>query len=134
LESGAEIRSLTGHTGSVNAVTLTTDSRRVISASDDQTLKIWDLESGVELRTLVAHTSWVNAVAVTADGRRAISASDDHTLVVWDLKTGAEKAKFFGDGSFLSCAASPGTDTFIAGDSLGRVHFLRLEEPAPIAA
>jgi WD40 repeat protein len=35
-----------GHTREVIAVVVTTDGRRVLSASDDQTLRVWDLESG----------------------------------------------------------------------------------------
>ena len=66
------------------------DGRRAVSASDDKTLKVWDLESGRELRTLQGHSDWVNGVAVSPDGRRAVSASDDKTLKVWDLETGRE--------------------------------------------
>jgi WD40 repeat protein len=62
--------------------------QRAVSASYDQTLKVWDLGSGRELRTLPGHARRVQAVAVTPDGRRAVSASDDHTLKVWDLETG----------------------------------------------
>ena len=69
---------------------VTADGRRAVSASWDQTLKVWDLETGSELRTLAGHTAWVRGVAVTADGRRAVSASDDKTLKVWDLETGSE--------------------------------------------
>ena len=69
---------------------MTPDGRRAVSASDDRTLKVWDLASGAELHTLSGHTGWVRAVAVTPDGRQAVSASDDNTLKVWDLASGAE--------------------------------------------
>ena len=57
---------------------VTPDGRRAVSASEDRTLRLWDLESGQTLRTLEGHTDWVNAVAVTPDGRRAVSASAGH--------------------------------------------------------
>jgi WD40 repeat protein len=72
----------------VNAVAVTPDGRRAISASEDRTLKVWDLSSGEAERTLAGHSGLVNAVAVTPDGRRAISASEDGTLKVWDLSSG----------------------------------------------
>jgi WD40 repeat protein len=92
-------RTLASYTDRVNGVAVTPDGRRAVSASDDGTLKVWDLESGKELRTLPAgapaqkrrgHTDRVNGVAVTPDGRGAVSASDDGTLKVWDLESGKE--------------------------------------------
>ena len=41
----------------VRACAVTPDGRRVVSASDDKTLKVWDLESGRALATLEGHTA-----------------------------------------------------------------------------
>ena len=46
------------------------DGRRAVSASDDKTLKVWDVESGRELRTLQGHSGRVSGVAVSG-GRAA---------------------------------------------------------------
>jgi WD40 repeat protein len=56
------LRILDGHKGMVNAVAVTPDGQRAVSASDDRTLKVWELASGRELRTLTAHSNWVTAV------------------------------------------------------------------------
>ena len=77
-----------GHTGPVNAVALSPDGQRAVSASDDNNLKVWDLASGNNSQTLVGHTNRVRAVTITPDGQRAVSASDDSTLKVWDLASG----------------------------------------------
>ncbi len=78
------VRTLQGHTGSVNRVALTGDGRVAISASSDDTLKVWEVETGRELRTLQGHTSSViSGLALTGDGRVAVSASGDKTLKVW---------------------------------------------------
>ena len=81
---------LTGHTKSVTAVAIAPNSKTAISASYDNTLKIWDIETGTELFTLIGHTNSVNAVAIARDGKTAISASDDNTLKIWDTQTGTE--------------------------------------------
>jgi len=127
IESGKLIRTLEGHADWVNAVALTSDGRHAVSASYDSTLKVWDLESGKLIRTLEGHAGGVNAVALTSDGRHAVSASDDSTLKVWDLESGRMIASFTGDSSIHSCAVSPDGRTIVAGESSGRVHFLRLE-------
>ena len=74
------VRTLEGHTNWVRAVAITPDGQRAVSASDDRTLRIWDLATGATLRTLEGHTGPVSAVAITPDGQRAVSASDDGTL------------------------------------------------------
>jgi WD40 repeat protein len=56
-------------------VTVTPDGQRIISASHDHTLKVWDFAARKRLFTLRGHTDWVTAVAVTPDGRFAVSAS-----------------------------------------------------------
>jgi WD40 repeat protein len=82
------LRTLEGHSSSVNGAAVTADGKRAVSASGDQKLKVWDLETGLALRALQGHSNSVNCVAVTADGKRAVSASDDKMLKVWDLETG----------------------------------------------
>ena len=99
------IRTLAGHSASVYGVAVTADGRRAVSASGDNTLKVWDLESGQELRTLAGHSDPVYGVAVTADGRRAVSASGDNTLKVWDLESGQELRTLAGHSAFVSGVA-----------------------------
>ncbi|MDJ0581420.1 WD40 repeat domain-containing protein, partial [Crocosphaera sp.] len=84
------ICTFTGHKDSVRAVSVTPDGKQAVSASSDNTLKLWDLATGQELLTLIGHHSLVRAVSVTPDGKQAVSASSDNTLKLWDLATGQE--------------------------------------------
>ena len=52
MESGRELRTLKGHTRGVNSVAVTPDGRSAVSASDDKTLKVWDLGAVGALRAL----------------------------------------------------------------------------------
>src|SRR5271166_3377270 len=115
----------------VKGVAITPDGLRAVSASDDHTLRVWDLESGQSVRTLEGHSSSVNGVAITPDGRRAISASWDHTLRVWDLESGKELALLTADSPTASCAVSLDGRTIVAGDAAGNMHILKMEGFGP---
>jgi WD40 repeat protein len=107
-ESPALVRDLVDHTASVNACVVTPDGRYVVSASFDQTLKVWDLASGRLLTTLEGHTHGVWACAVTPDSRHVISASLDTTLKVWDLARGRALATLEGHTHEVwACAVTP---------------------------
>ena len=43
----------------VNCVAISPDGRRVVSASEDNTLKVWDIETGECVATLEGHSSHV---------------------------------------------------------------------------
>ncbi len=101
-------RILSGHSGRVASVAVTPDGKRVVSASHDATLKIWDLERGQEVRTLSGHRGTVASVAVTLDGKCAVSASHDATLKIWDLKNGSEIRTLCGhSGKVVFVAVTP---------------------------
>jgi WD40 repeat protein len=101
------------------------DGMLAVSGSDDKTLKVWDLTTGKLIRTLEGHADSVNAVAMSSDGTRVVSGSYDNTLKVWDLTTGEVVATFAADYPVVCCATSPRAETLVAGDTLGRLHFLR---------
>jgi len=62
-----------------------------VSASDDKTLKVWDVETGRELSTLRGHSvlslAW-RSVWMAACGLRFV----DKTLKVWDVETDGNSA------------------------------------------
>ena len=85
---GVLVCTLAGHSSRVATVVVTSDELYAISASDDQTLKVWDLQQGQEVRTLRGHTAEINNVVLTHDEGYVVSASADHTLKVWDWQAG----------------------------------------------
>jgi tetratricopeptide (TPR) repeat protein len=78
------------HAVPVTAIALSPDGRRLVTASEDETAKIWDTDTGAELRTLPRHNDAIRAVAFDPDGQRLATASDDTTAKVWDANTGKE--------------------------------------------
>ncbi len=104
----AFVRTLEGHTAAVEGCAFSPDGRLALSASDDATLRLWDVATGASLRTLAGHTAAVRGCAFSPDGRLALSASDDATLRLWDVATGASLRTLAGHtGGVEGCAFSP---------------------------
>jgi WD40 repeat protein len=101
-------------------VAVTADGRFAVSASEDRTLKVWDLGTGQARRSLKGHTSRVYCVAVTADGRFAVSASEDRTLKVWDLGTGQARRNLEGHTAEVSGVAVTADGRFSVSSSLDK--------------
>ncbi len=104
----ALLRTFVGHMEVVNNCAYSPDGQRVVSASWDKTLKVWNAHTGQELLTLIGHTDRVNGCAYSPDGKRIVSASIDHTLKVWDSQSGQELFSLLGHtDKVTSCAYSP---------------------------
>jgi WD40 repeat protein len=71
----------------------------MVSAFDDNTVKIWDVQTGKELLTLNGHSDEVNSANFSPDGTRVVSASNDKTVKIWDAQTGKELLTFDGHSS-----------------------------------
>lgn len=127
LESGAVFTTLEGHGGAVSRGAISPNGRHAISASWDKTMKLWDLESGRAIRTYEGHSRAVVGAAFSGDGRRIVSASYDNTLKVWSTESGTEIASFTCDAPAGGCTII-GNDRIVAGNGLGRIHWLELLE------
>ncbi|MCH8047275.1 MAG: PD40 domain-containing protein [Planctomycetes bacterium] len=80
--------SITPHSGAVESIVFLPDGSRLVSASSDNTIKVWDIASGKCLSTLAEHTDKIESIAVSPDGQMLASASGDNTIRLWDVDTG----------------------------------------------
>jgi WD40 repeat protein/class 3 adenylate cyclase len=114
--SPPELLTLDGHTNAVTGVSFGPDGRTAISASEDKTLKLWDVQSGTVIRTLEGHEGGVCCVALSPDGRTALSGGEDNTLKLWDLQTGKPIRTLVGHvGAVRSVVFSPDDRTALSG-------------------
>ncbi|TFK35295.1 hypothetical protein BDQ12DRAFT_572061, partial [Crucibulum laeve] len=77
-----------GHENLVGSVAFSADGRRIVSGSDDQTIRLWDAETQQPIgEPLCGHENSVRSVAFSADGRHIVSGSYDQTIRLWDAET-----------------------------------------------
>jgi hypothetical protein len=64
------------------------DQQTLISTSDDQTIRFWDITSGKCLRTLETHVNWMLSTAISPDGKVLVTGSDHQTVKFWEVQSG----------------------------------------------
>src|SRR5205823_1606078 len=79
------------HAEPVRAVAVSRDGRRLATASNDTTVRLWDLVARRQTAVLRGHKRVVGAVALSPDGRTVASGSEDGTIKVWDTRSGRER-------------------------------------------
>ncbi|KAK2590404.1 Lissencephaly-1 [Conoideocrella luteorostrata] len=79
----------------------------LISASGDQTLKVWNVGTGHCLKTLRGHTDWVRSVCPSIEGRFLLSAGNDWTARLWDISDPNPESKLtlMGHAHGINCCA-----------------------------
>jgi tetratricopeptide (TPR) repeat protein len=87
VETGKELRRLTGHEQGVVQVAFCADGRRALSCDAAGSVRLWDLDRGEELHRF--DPSWGFGLALSADGGRVLTrASEDKIVRVWELEDG----------------------------------------------
>ncbi len=90
LDTGSVLFSLQGHTKIIKALKFGPTGKFLVSASQDKTIKKWDVTTGKELFSIPAHADNVNDIDISRDAHqsRIVSASWDKTIKVWDAENG----------------------------------------------
>lgn len=115
-------RILEGHTNYVWDVAITPDGRRVLSASNDNTVAVWDSHSGALVGRLGPHRTMVHSVAVSPQSDGIAAGQQDGRVNVWDLPTSQQISNWF-HGAADAKIAYLSPNAAITGGSDG---FLRL--------
>jgi WD40 repeat protein len=82
------MRELKGHVGNINHAVFSPDGSRIVTASWDDTARVWDVATGTMNHELKGHKLIVNHAAFSPDGSLIVTASSDDTAWVWDVATG----------------------------------------------
>ena len=116
-----EINQIQAHTANVRKVIFSPDGKTLASASEDFTVKLWNVQNRKLWQTLSGHQGNVWSVSFSPDSKMLASASDDGTLKLWDVETGeliktikahkdwVRSVGFSPDGKMLASSSSDGT-------------------------
>ncbi|KAF8553717.1 WD40 repeat-like protein [Imleria badia] len=83
------------------------DGRRVVTGSDDGTVKVWNLERGDQEGTSMKCKRDVFGLAVTRDGTRIISGDEDGSIKVWDVEFHELIREWTHEGGCFDISISP---------------------------
>jgi len=84
ISTGQLVFRLAEHTGPVTNVIYSPDGQIIATASEDETLHLWDAKTGVSVAVLNGHRASVKLLRFANDGS-LVSGSDDGTICVWDV-------------------------------------------------
>ena len=114
-----------GHTDDVSSAVFSPDGTLALTASWDNTARVYDVATGKELQVLGGHTGGVYSAVFSPDGTLALTASEDNTARIYDVATGKELQVLGGHTEVVSSAVfSPdGTLALTASwDNTARIY------------
>jgi cytochrome c len=119
---GGDPMVLSGHSGPVNDVAFTSDSKGLYSASGDGSIRLWDVATAREAQRVVEHGFGVNEIEIDETaGWLAYGAVDGGTRVL-DLLTGETLADLTLERRpILAMAQSPEQSLLAVGDGEGYI-------------
>lgn len=108
-QSATPVRSMSGSTatGRINEALWGALNQTVISASEDGSLRLWDVETGKEVAKAHDHKKSINSLQFSRDGTMVITASSDHTAKLYDAKTLTLMKTYTSDRPLNSASISP---------------------------
>lgn len=109
-----------GRVAAVRSVVFNRDGKKLVSGSEDKTVKIWNLSNGQEARTLTGHSDVIYSVAISPDGETLVSGSKDNTIKFWNISKGEESSTViysFWLKEVRSVAISPNRQIVASGGS-----------------
>jgi WD40 repeat protein/serine/threonine protein kinase len=105
------LRTFRGHRGTVGAVWLTADGRRIFSGDNSATIIVWDVATGEAVKNLVGHDRTVTCFAGDLEATKwVVSGSYDGTLRLWEPDSGKCVRRYEGHESYVyaTCVSRDG--------------------------
>lgn len=86
VKSNSIVDSLTGHYEGVTDLEFLPNGNRLVSASADNSARLWDWQNGEELLNFRGHESSVLQISISPDASAIFSLDDEHTVRRWSTE------------------------------------------------
>ena len=86
--TGVRTSVLRGHTGTILSIAFSPDGTLLVSRSQDNTVKLWDIQTGGLIRTFNDLTCLVSAVSIASDSSTIALGTRSGSIRLWDVRTG----------------------------------------------
>ena len=123
--TGRQAVALQGHTHTVDSVKFLPDGQRLLSASWDGTIRLWDLGTGGEAqRYNIPHEAGsapprVYMIELLPDGQQFVSGSQDGVIRLWDIASGEILREYHGHSAQVNGVHISGDGKLMASASGG---------------
>lgn len=109
----------------VETLAISPDNKTIVSAHDDNIIRLWNTSTKTERISLKGHSEIINTIAFSPDSTILASGSADRTIMLWDVKEGRHLATLSGHkNSINTLTFSPTEKGLLAsGSSDGTVRF-----------
>ena len=149
IQSEGQFQQLGEHSAAIRAISFAPQGGMLASASDDNTVRIWNISQGLEnvsadanrlIKTLRGHGGWVRSCVAAADNEHVLSGSYDGQVFLWNwskyafprvLRAASDSA--VSDIRYTSSAASPDARWIATASENGEVtvwDMQNLQDPA----
>ena len=116
-DNSNQIQLLNGHYQGVNSAMFSHDKTKIVTASADETIKIWDTPTAAISCTLIGHAASVTSASFSHNDSLIISTSYDKTIKLWNLSTQKCTNTLQGHNESVNCATFSENDSLIISGS-----------------
>ncbi|MEM7543976.1 MAG: TIR domain-containing protein [Pseudomonadota bacterium] len=151
-----EVVRFVGHSAPIRRLAFSEDSKRLLTVSNDQTARLWEVPGGQLLSVLGPHDGWVATAAISPDTKTVVTIEEqsretanglrlmsrDYVARVWDADTGVlitqfahhddmiNQVVFSPDGRLVATASGYDTESYKTDRSTSRDDRVLLWDPA----
>ena len=128
-----------GHSGKVHNLIFTPDGNRLISISEDKTIRIWNVQTGEQVKKFESqigdgYEGMLYASALSPDGKflavggYQVSTEKENYVIIIDIEKGEQVATAIGHTDVINSLSFSGSGQFLAsGSADGTVRIWKME-------